>query len=154
MKPIKRHQNCKNRLIFDDTMWRVVAEWAPGLFWVPVGGLGMRKFGPHHFRTLYTHINQIMQKKKKKKKKSKKIARELFSSRPTLKSKTAIFPYIWWLFKNKCLWISWLCKWANLHYMIKIVRQSLSVCLVPLLSITCWDMIYIPGFFADIFRKK
>ena len=58
-------------------MWRVVAEWAPGLFRAQIGGLGLEKFGPYHFRILYTHINQIM-KKKKKSNFSKKIARELF----------------------------------------------------------------------------
>ena len=47
-------------------MWRVVAEWAPGLFRAQIGGLGLEKFGPYHFRILYTHINQIMQQQKKK----------------------------------------------------------------------------------------
>ena len=42
-------------------MWRVVEEWAPGLLEAQIWGLELAQFGPHHFRTLYTHINQIMQ---------------------------------------------------------------------------------------------
>ena len=40
-------------------------EWAPRRMWAKNGDLELGEFELHYVRTLYTHINQIMQKKKK-----------------------------------------------------------------------------------------
>ena len=39
-------------------------EWAPGRMGAQNGDLELEKFETHHFSTLYTLINQIVQKKK------------------------------------------------------------------------------------------
>ena len=39
-------------------------EWAPERMWAPKkGDLELWNFEPHHFRTSYTDINQIIKKK-------------------------------------------------------------------------------------------
>ena len=46
-------------------------EWAPRRMWAKNGDLELGEFEPHYVRTLYTHINQIMQKKNNFSKKKK-----------------------------------------------------------------------------------
>ena len=52
---------CENQLILDGTR-SLQNEWAPGRMEAQIGDIELGKFDLHHFSTIYTHINQIMQK--------------------------------------------------------------------------------------------